>query len=52
MLFLKWVERVEVGFDAMRACVVVDLSGTVCVELLIAVVRRGGYEATVVEARW
>lgn len=51
MLFLERVGRIEVGFEATQACVVADLSGTVRVEPLIAIVRGGGCEATVVDAR-
>ena len=51
VLFLGGIERVEVDFDAKRACVVVDPPGTVSDEQLIAAIRQSGYEASVVYAR-
>ena len=50
-LFFEGVERVEVDFDAKRACVVVEPPGTVSQEQLIAAIRQRGYEADVVDAR-
>ena len=51
VLFLEGVERVEVDFDAKRACVVVAPPGAVSHEQLIACIRQRGYEASVVDAR-
>ena len=51
IVFLNGVERVEVDFDAKRACVVVSPQGTVSHKELIASIRQRGYEASVVDAR-
>jgi copper chaperone CopZ len=51
VLSLDGVERVEVDYDAKRACVVVEPPGTVSHEQLIACIRQRGYEASVVDAR-
>ena len=48
MVYLEGVQRVEVDFDAKRACVVVDPPGTVSDKQLIAVARARGYLANVV----
>ena len=50
MLFVNGVQRVEVDYDAGRACVVIDPLGKVSHEQLVAAVRQGGYEAKVVNA--
>ena len=48
MFALEGVNRVEVDFDAKRACVVIDPPGTVSNKQLIAAIRQRGYEASVV----
>ena len=49
VLYLAGVERVEVDFDAKRACVVVDPPGSVSDKQLLAGIRQRGYEAKVVD---
>ena len=48
-LFLEGVERIEVDFDAKRACVVVNPPGTVSDKQLIAAIRQRGYEASLID---